>query len=37
MLTPALDTFEVTPEIRSKLQDHIFDALFDHVEQYPPS
>ncbi len=36
MLAPKLATFRITPEIREKIQDKVFAALFKTIEELPP-
>ena len=36
MLSPQLSTFEITGEIRTKIQDKILNALFQNIVGHPP-
>lgn len=36
MLSPKLTTFRITPEIREKIQNKVFDALFKTMKDLPP-
>jgi hypothetical protein len=36
MLSPKLKTFQITSEIREKIQDKILDALFGSINELPP-
>jgi|GEM_PF-1447745 len=36
MLSPKLKTFQITPEIRGKIEDRVLDALFKSIRDLPP-
>lgn len=36
MLSPKLKTFHITPEVREKIQDKVFDALFKSIKELRP-